>query len=146
MKRSLFKVEFIALRYYLSRCSQYSSPTIVLIFPLVVLIYLLVLLVCPLVILLCQFVCLLLVPTYPLVVIVWPFICSLIVFIVLPVGLFKTDLSNPTNYWTEKEKKKRRNRGRKRICYKVWIRRNLVNYAKTRSLTVSLGLSNTNMD
>ena len=74
MKMSVVQVVFIALRYYQSGYSQYSSPTRSTHFPFVVLVYLLVVLVCPLVVLVYPFVCLLVVLVYPFVVSVCPLV------------------------------------------------------------------------
>ena len=94
MKRSLVKVVFIALRYYLSGSRNTLLPLVVFIFPLVVLLYLPVALVYSLVVLvflLVVLVCPLVVSVCPLVVLVWPFVCPLVVLAVLSVGLFITD-------------------------------------------------------
>ena len=107
MKRSIVIVVFIALRYYWSGYSKFSSPTCSLIFSLVVLVYLLVVLVYPLVVfvfplavLLCLFARLLVVPVSLLVVSICPFVILILPFgypfvalVELSVGLFISDQS-----------------------------------------------------
>ena len=105
MKRSIVKVVLIALCYYVSGYSYYSSPprnthfsTRSTLCPPVVLVYPLVALVCSLVVLVYPFACLLVVLVCSLVVsvcrpvvLVWPFVCPLGVLVELSVGLFIAD-------------------------------------------------------
>ena len=105
MKKSLVKVVFIALRYYLSGYLSYSCLTRSTHFStrstrlstcstrlsLVVLACPFVVLVCPFVCLLSAFVFSLAVPVCPPVILVWPFVCPFVVLVVLSVVLFITD-------------------------------------------------------